>query len=74
MSEIPHRLDAAFNTYTGKLLRKLKVLLLRLDNTLAQQLKKISAEKTTSGLTGQAEKKIDFKEIAEEKTDNSSAE
>ncbi len=63
-SEIPHRLDASFSLYLGKLLRKLKVWLLRVDNILTQHLKTLSSDKR------EGDKKIDFKEIVGEKEED----
>ena len=61
-SEAPERLDRAMNAFLGKTLRKLKVFMLRLDNFLAGQLKKIRVEENGNG-----KQKIDFKEITGEK-------
>lgn len=70
MSEIPHRIDTAVNTYTGKLFRKLKISLMRLDNYLTKKLKRMSAEGNGNG------KKIDFSGLtasSEEKNASSGA-
>ena len=69
MSEIPHEIDKVLNATMGKLFRKLKVLLLRLDNYLTARLKKIHTETNGhgGGLTGNGAKpKIDFKDITSE--------
>ena len=58
MSEIPHRVDTALNTYTGKIFRKLKVSLMRFDNYLTEKLKKMSAE-----TNGNNKPKIDFSDL-----------
>ncbi|MEK7110490.1 MAG: hypothetical protein AAB867_01405 [Patescibacteria group bacterium] len=63
MSDIPHRVDAIMNTQSGKLLRRLKVLMLRFDNYLTERLKKIH----TKG--AEREKKIDLAEITAESTE-----
>ena len=66
MSEIPHEIDRVLNATLGKMLRKLKVLLLRLDNYLTSRLKKIHTETNGngSGLTGNSAKpKIDFSDL-----------
>lgn len=57
-SGMPERIDAFLNTYLGKFFRKLKIVLLRLDNHLTNRLKKMNAE-----TNGRAQPKIDFKEI-----------
>src|SRR5665213_155010 len=59
-SEIPEKIDGAFNTWLLKFLRKFKVLVLKLDNAVTNHLHKIRHEKVTT------EKKaaIDFKEIS----------
>ena len=57
-SHIPEKVDAVFNSFLLKLLRKFKVLVLKMDNSLAKHLQKVKPE--------EAGKKpsIDFKEIA----------
>lgn len=55
-SDIPHRLDSVMNTYAGKMMRRMKVVLLRWDNTLTEKIKRMSPEDS---------KKIDFKDIQE---------
>ena len=59
-SEIPEKIDGAFNTWLLKFLRKFKVFVLKLDNAVSNHLHKIHHENQT------AEKKaaIDFKEIS----------
>ncbi len=66
-SEIPEKLDAAFNSFIAKSLRKTKVVLLKIENFVNDKLKKVSAN-GSSGLTGHgsAKPKIDFKDLAEE--------
>ena len=56
-SELPEKIDAAFNNFLLKFLRRVKVLILKLDNVLAKHLQKIKPE---------ADKRpnIDFKEIS----------
>lgn len=58
-SEIPEKIDASFNAWLLKLLRKFKVFTLKLDNAISTHLRKINREQTAN------EKKpaIDFKEI-----------
>ena len=63
-SELPEKFDIAFNNFLLKLLRKLKLLLLKADNSLTHHLKKIAPNgngKEIGGLTGKP--KIDFKDI-----------
>lgn len=57
-SEIPEKVDAAWNGFLFKFLRKVKVGVLKLDNTLAKHLQKIK--------TAEQEPKsnIDFREIS----------
>ena len=59
-SEIPEKVDAAFNEWLLKFLRKFKVFTLKLDNAISKHLHKIRHEHEV------AEKKsaIDFKEIS----------
>ena len=59
-SEVPEKVDAAINGFLLKFLRKVKVTVLKLDNSLARHLQKIKAEESEN------EKKasIDFKEIS----------
>jgi hypothetical protein len=56
-SEMPEKIDAAFNNFLLKFLRKIKVLVLKLDNTLAKHLQKIKPEEDKRP-------NIDFKEIS----------
>ncbi len=59
-SEIPEKVDAAFNGFLMKFLRKLKVVLLKIDNYLTDHLKKISSSANGGG---NDKPKIDFKDI-----------
>ncbi len=59
-SEFPEKLDGAFNSFAGKSLRKLRVILLKIDNVVSESLKKI---KSGNG----ANKALDFKEIMGDK-------
>lgn len=63
ISDIPYRLDLMVNAYAGKLFRKLKVYVMRLDNFLTERLKKMSGGEN-GGLTGQVKPKIDLKDIS----------
>jgi len=56
-SEVPEKIDAAFNNFLAKFLRRTKVLILKLDNTLAKHLQKIKPEEDKRP-------NIDFKEIS----------
>lgn len=58
-SELPERIDAAFNNFLAKTLRKTKVVLLRIENFVNEKLKKFSTN-------GNGKPKIDFKELADE--------
>jgi hypothetical protein len=59
-SEIPEKIDATFNSFLLKFLRKFKVSILKLDNLISTHLRKIRHEETVN------DKKIDFKEISEQ--------
>ena len=63
-SEIPERIDATINSVMGKLLRKLKVFLLKIDNLLTEKLRRVTVKNGKSSLTGNH-----FKEIAGDKTE-----
>jgi hypothetical protein len=56
-SEMPEKIDTAFNNFLLKFLRKIKVMILKLDNTLARHLQKIKPEEDKRP-------NIDFKEIS----------
>lgn len=55
VSDLPHKFDYLLNFYTGKFLRKLKVLILRFDNYLTLKLKSINLNNN--------DKKIDFSDL-----------
>jgi hypothetical protein len=57
-SEIPERIDASFNSFLLKFLRRFKVIVLKLDNTISTHLRKINHEDQ------QKKSAIDFKEIS----------
>ncbi|MEK7212325.1 MAG: hypothetical protein AAB686_01455 [Patescibacteria group bacterium] len=61
-SDVPHKIDLTVSSYAGKFFRKLKVVLMRMDNYLTTRLKKMGSEKN-DGLNGQAKPKIDFSEL-----------
>ena len=58
MSDLPHKVDTAMNSTTGKLFRRLKVALMKVDNYLTERLKNMSQN-------GNGKPKIDFNDIAE---------
>lgn len=59
-SEIPEKIDASFNSFVGKILRKLKVFLMKVDNVISKRLQKIkSLESDTSATLGQFRKITD---------------
>ena len=60
-SEIPEKIDAAFNGFLFKLLRKIKILILRIDNSVGLHLQKMKA-KDDDHVRRSA---IDFREMAE---------
>ncbi len=57
-SEMPEKIDAAFNSFLLKSLRKVKIAVLRLDNALSRQLRAIAPQDDRTNTN------IDFKEIA----------
>jgi hypothetical protein len=59
-SHIPEKVDAALNGFFLKFLRRTKILVLKLDNTLGKYLKNMK-------LDDDAKKPIDFKDITEPK-------
>ncbi|MDE2020155.1 MAG: hypothetical protein KGJ13_07470 [Patescibacteria group bacterium] len=65
-SELPEKIDNAVNGFLFKFLRKTKVTVLKLDNTLSNKLQKMKPEE------GNGKPAIDFKEIAS-KTEESKA-
>ncbi|MBU6500979.1 MAG: hypothetical protein KGJ89_02535 [Patescibacteria group bacterium] len=60
-SELPEKVDVAMNGFLVKFLRKLKILLLKVDNSLSGHLRKIRPENTGANAQKPA---IDFKEIS----------
>ncbi len=68
-SEIPEKIDAAFNNFLTKSLRRTKVVLMKVDNFINDKLKRVSPN-------GNGKPKIDFKDLAEtneEKTEEASS-
>ena len=56
-SELPEKFDTAMNGFMLKFLRKVKVVILKLDNTLSRHLQKINRPE-------EGDSRIDFKEIS----------
>lgn len=67
-SEIPEKIDAAFSGFMLKFLRRLKIVVLRLDNWLAKSLRKVQPTEN------RANTNIDFKEISGQNTGSKDAE
>ncbi len=63
-SELPERIDRSLNGFLFKFLRKTKVTVLKLDNTLSNKLQKMKPEE------GNGKSAIDFKEIANKAEDS----
>ncbi len=59
-SQIPERVDLFLNSFLLKLLRKIRVLVLRLDNSLSRSLQKVKPGDEAND----KRPNIDFKEIA----------
>src|SRR5579871_6845088 len=59
-SEMPEKIDAWFNGFLLKFLRKFKVFVLKLDNTISSHLRKIHHEENGK------KNAIDFKEISDQ--------
>lgn len=64
-SEVPEKFDAALNGFLLKFLRKTKVYIMKLDNTLAKHLQKINRSEDDK------KSNIDFKEISGQNKDGS---
>jgi len=62
-SEIPEKIDTAFNGFLLKYLRKLKVVLLKIDNFITEKLKKISSDSNLKHFGNTSKPKIDLKDI-----------
>lgn len=60
-SEMPEKIDAALNSFLAKFLRRLKVSLLKIDNSLGRHLRKIKIKGNGDEKT---KTNIDFKEIS----------
>jgi hypothetical protein len=63
-SEIPEKVDAAFNSFMLKFLRKIKVFVMKLDNSLGKHVQKIKPKQ-------RKEHAIDFKEISGQNKEDS---
>ena len=57
-SEIPERIDAAFGNFLMKFLRRAKVVVLKIDNSIAKGLRKVQPQEH------HANTNIDFKELS----------
>ncbi len=66
VSRIPERVDGAVNNFLFKFLRKTKVVLLKVDNVVGKQIKRIQPEVSGNGESGEKHP-IDFVEIKEKK-------
>jgi hypothetical protein len=66
-SEIPEKVDAAFNSFLLKFLRKIKVYIMKLDNSLGKHVQKIKPKQ-------EKEHAIDFKEISGQNKDEAGSE
>ena len=63
-SEIPEKIDAAFNGFLLKSLRKTKVVLMKVDNFINDKLKKVSSDGTLKHFGKLTSKpKIDLKDL-----------
>lgn len=62
-SEMPEKLDRALNGFLLKFLRRLKIVLLKIDNSLAKHLRKVHQ----ANGNGTHKPQIDFRAINEEK-------
>lgn len=63
-SEIPEKIDAAFSAFMLKFLRRVKIIVLRIDNAIAKGLRKVQLQEN------RANTNIDFKEIAGQNTES----
>lgn len=57
-SEVPEKLDTTFNSFAGKFLRKLRVIILKVDNAVSISLKRFKQENGNG-------KTLDVKEMME---------
>ena len=63
-SEIPEKFDAAFSGFMLKFLRRVKIVVLRIDNAIAKSLRKIQPQENRANTS------IDFKEISGQNTES----
>lgn len=63
MSDIPHKMDRTVNAYAGKLFRRLRIYVMRMDNFLTERLKKMNGN-GNGVLVSQAKPKIDLKDVS----------
>lgn len=68
-SEMPEKVDKILNSFLLKFLKKTKIFLMKADNTVTAQLKKVKPEGVTAP---QQNGSIDFKAIKEENTEGGS--
>ena len=68
VSKIPERVDGAVNSFLFKFLRKFKVVLLKVDNIVGRQIKKIKPEANGNGENSD-KSAIDFAEITSKNKD-----
>lgn len=64
-SQVPEKIDVVLNGFLVKILRRLKVLLLKVDNSISRHMKKVNP-----GSNGNGKSNINFKEIVAEKNGN----
>ncbi len=57
-SEFPEKIDAAFNSFVLKFLRRAKVFVLKIDNSIAKSLRKVQPPENRTNTN------IDFREIS----------
>ncbi len=67
-SDFPERIDAAFSGFMLKFLRRMKIIVLRIDNTIAKSLRKVQPQEN------RANTNIDFKEISGQNTEGKETE
>jgi hypothetical protein len=67
-SEIPEKIDAAFSGFMLKFLRRVKIVVLRMDNAIAKGLRKMQPQEN------RANTNIDFKEISGQNTESADKE
>ncbi|MDR3582061.1 MAG: hypothetical protein P4L67_02175 [Candidatus Pacebacteria bacterium] len=63
-SELPEKIDAAFSGFMLKFLRRVKIIVLRIDNAIAKGLRKVQPQENRANTS------IDFKEISGQNTED----